>query len=125
MKKNFLNCVGRSSQESGMRTGLSPSISRQSRGVVGRSTTRTRLSTLLLLSCAGFSFAQPSYQNPVIPGDNPDPSIIRVRKDFWATSTSSEWAPQFQLYHSSDLINWALTGVVFQHRPEWAAGNFW
>ena len=65
------------------------------------------------------------YENPVIPGDHPDPSIIRVGKDFWATATSSEWGPQFQLLHSKDLVNWDLTGVVFPHRPVWAKGNFW
>ena len=68
---------------------------------------------------------QVSYQNPVIPGDHPDPSVIRVGADFWATSTSSEWGPQFPLLHSKDLVNWELAGVVFPHRPEWAVGNFW
>ena len=65
------------------------------------------------------------YENPVVPGDHPDPSIIRVGRDYWATATSSEWGPQFQLLHSTDLVNWKVTGVVFPHRPEWAVGNFW
>jgi beta-xylosidase len=69
--------------------------------------------------------AETQYQNPVIPGDNPDPSIIRVGKDFWATSTSSEWGPQFSLLHSTDLVNWENTGPVFPHRPAWAVANFW
>jgi beta-xylosidase len=65
------------------------------------------------------------YQNPVISGDHPDPSIIRVGHDYWATATSSEWGPEFQLLHSTDLVNWRVEGVVFPHRPAWAAGNFW
>jgi beta-xylosidase len=65
------------------------------------------------------------YQNPVIAGDFPDPSVIHVGKDFWATATSSEWGPQFPLLHSVDLVNWELTGPVFAHRPDWAVGNFW
>lgn len=65
------------------------------------------------------------YMNPVLPGDHPDPSIIRVGKDFWATSTSSEWGPQFMLQHSTDLVNWEAVGPVFPHRPAWAAANFW
>ncbi|HZV36260.1 MAG TPA: family 43 glycosylhydrolase [Verrucomicrobiae bacterium] len=65
------------------------------------------------------------YRNPVIPGDHPDPSIIRVGKDYWATSTSSEWGPQFPILHSRDLVNWEQMGVVFEHRPAWASGNFW
>ena len=65
------------------------------------------------------------YTNPVIPGDHPDPSIIRVGKDYWATATSSEWGPEFPLLHSTDLVNWEQTGAVFPHRPFWAVGNFW
>lgn len=69
--------------------------------------------------------AEEFYQNPVIPGDHPDPSIIRTGHDFWATSTSSEWGPEFPLLHSTDLVNWELTGFVFPHRPRWAVANFW
>ena len=31
-----------------------------------------------------------AYNNPVLPGDYPDPSVIRVGRDYWATATSSE-----------------------------------
>ncbi|HZI30959.1 MAG TPA: family 43 glycosylhydrolase [Candidatus Binatia bacterium] len=80
----------------------------------------------MTLAGATLSPAAPVYyQNPVIPGDHPDPSIIRVGNDFWATCTSSEWGPQFPLLHSTDLVNWELTGPVFPHRPDWAVGNFW
>ena len=71
------------------------------------------------------SGAEVFYENPVIPGDHPDPSLIRVGKDYWATATSSEWGPQFPLLHSTDLVNWEQTGEVFAHRPNWAVGNFW
>lgn len=80
---------------------------------------------VMFLSAAWSSAAPVYYQNPVIPGDHPDPSIIRVGNDFWATCTSSEWGPQFPLLHSKDLVNWELTGAVFPHRPKWAVGNFW
>jgi beta-xylosidase len=65
------------------------------------------------------------YNNPVIPGDFPDPSIIRVGSEFWATATSSEWGPQFPLLHSTNLVDWELVGSVFEHRPDWAIANFW
>src|SRR5436190_7147765 len=65
------------------------------------------------------------YNNPVLAGDYPDPSIIRVGKDFWATATSSEWGPQFPVLHSRDLVNWKIIGAVFLKRPAWAVGNFW
>jgi len=66
-----------------------------------------------------------TYQNPVIRGDHPDPSIIRVGKDYWASCTSSAWGPMFPLLHSRDLVNWEQTGAVLPHRPDWAIGDFW
>jgi beta-xylosidase len=79
----------------------------------------------LVLVLARTAPAQAMYQNPVIAGDHPDPSIIRVCKDYWASSTASAWGPLFPLLRSTDLVNWELTGAVLPHRPDWAAGDFW
>lgn len=68
---------------------------------------------------------QVTYSNPVRAGDYPDPSVIRVGHDYWATATTSDWAPLFPLLHSSDLVNWGHLGNVFSKPPEWASGNFW
>ena len=65
------------------------------------------------------------FQNPVRAGDFPDPSVIRVGRDYWATATSSEWAPHFPLLHSRDLVNWEIKGHVFPSAPAWAKSNFW
>ena len=35
--------------------------------------------------------------NPALPGDNPDPSVIRVGNVYYATSTTNEWAPYFTI----------------------------
>lgn len=84
------------------------------------------LATLVVVSVFSAAAKRPiSYRNPVLAGDYPDPSIIRVGRDFWATATSSEWGPQFPLLHSRDLVNWEIAGVVFNKRPAWAVGNFW
>ncbi|MGI9067850.1 MAG: family 43 glycosylhydrolase [Pyrinomonadaceae bacterium] len=82
---------------------------------------------MLLFMAAVTVAAQPSaaYKNPVAPGDYPDPSVIRVGRDYWATATSSEWGPEFPLLHSQDLVNWTIAGVVFTKRPSWSVGNFW
>src|SRR5688500_7627889 len=69
--------------------------------------------------------ATETFRNPVIAGDYPDPSVIRVRNEYWGTATSSEWGPPFPLLRSSDLVNWEIVGSVFEHRPDWAVGNFW
>jgi xylan 1,4-beta-xylosidase len=66
-----------------------------------------------------------AYTNPAVAGDYPDPSVIRVGRDYWATATSSEWAPEFPILHSRDLVNWRIVGAVFQQRPAWSVGNYW
>jgi beta-xylosidase len=90
------------------------------------------LSAILILLGAGLSVpAQPrehksaTYTNPVLAGDYPDPSVIRVGKDYYATATSSEWAPEFPILHSRDLVNWTIVGSVFPTRPAWSVGNYW
>lgn len=50
------------------------------------------------------------FRNPVLPGFQPDPSIVRVGEDFYlVTSTFSFW-PGLPVYHSRDLVNWRLVG---------------
>jgi xylan 1,4-beta-xylosidase len=62
----------------------------------------------------------------VFPGDFPDPTIVEIDGVFWASATSSEWAPFFPLLRSENLIDWELTGYVFpDHAPEWVSGSFW
>ncbi len=81
------------------------------------------------LLSASLYFGTPSfganYSNPVLAGDYPDPSVIRVGGEYWATATTSEWAPLFPLLRSTDLVNWEHAGNVFERRPDWAVGNFW
>ncbi|HTG38521.1 glycoside hydrolase family 43 protein [Sphingomonas sp.] len=46
--------------------------------------------------------------NPVLPGFNPDPSILRVGDDFYIATSTFEWYPGVQIHHSRDLVNWRL-----------------
>ena len=65
------------------------------------------------------------YENPTIAGDHPDPSVIRVGSEYWATTTSGTWEPEFPLFRSSNLLNWKVSSAVFQKRPDWAESDFW
>ncbi len=57
-----------------------------------------------------------SLINPIIPGWNPDPTIVRVGKDFFiATSTFETW-PGNPIYHSRNLVDWELIGHAL-NRP--------
>jgi xylan 1,4-beta-xylosidase len=51
-------------------------------------------------------------RNPVIPGFNPDPSIVRVGSDYFIATSTFEWLPAVQLFHSTDLQDWQLVGHV-------------
>ncbi len=66
-----------------------------------------------------------TYSNPVIPGDFPDPSVIRAGTDYYAAATTGDWAPHFQILHSRDLVNWEIAGAVLSETPVWAKGDFW
>lgn len=66
-----------------------------------------------------------SYTNPVLAGDYPDPSVIRVGRDYWATATTSQWGPVFPILHSRDLVNWKTVGAAMMKRPAWSNGSYW
>lgn len=46
--------------------------------------------------------------NPILRGFNPDPSICRVKDDFYIAVSTFEWYPGVQIYHSRDLVNWRI-----------------
>ena len=49
-----------------------------------------------------------SIRNPILPGFNPDPSIVRVGDDYYIATSTFEWFPGVQIHHSRDLVNWRL-----------------
>ena len=50
------------------------------------------------------------YQNPILPGFHPDPSICRVGDDFYLVTSSFEYFPGLPIYHSRDLVHWEQIG---------------
>jgi xylan 1,4-beta-xylosidase len=54
-----------------------------------------------------FAFAQDAvYRNPIMGGDHPDGSPIRVGNDYYLTHSSFDYAPGLIIWHSRDLVNW-------------------
>lgn len=49
-----------------------------------------------------------SFQNPILPGFSPDPSICRAGDDYYLVNSSFIWFPAIPIYHSKDLVNWKL-----------------
>jgi beta-xylosidase len=50
--------------------------------------------------------------NLIIPGFNPDPSVVQVGDDYYLATSSFEYRPGVPVYHSRDLANWELIGHV-------------
>lgn len=46
------------------------------------------------------------YQNPIMDGDYPDPSILRDGHDYYMTHSSGVYRPGLHIWHSRDLVNW-------------------
>lgn len=52
------------------------------------------------------------YPNPLIPGFNPDPSVVRVGDDFYLATSTFEYLPGIPIYHSRDFVEWTRIGHV-------------
>jgi xylan 1,4-beta-xylosidase len=63
-----------------------------------------------------------TYRNPILGGDHPDASPIRVGDDFYLTHSSFDYAPGLLIWHSRDLINWrpVAAGLPRYHGSVWA-----
>ena len=56
------------------------------------------------------------YQNPIISGYNPDPSICRVGDDFYLVNSTFEFYPGVPVYHSKNLVNWELINYCLKDK---------
>jgi xylan 1,4-beta-xylosidase len=50
--------------------------------------------------------AQSRFENPVLSGFHPDPSILRVGEDYYLATSTFEWFPGVRIHHSRDLVYW-------------------
>ena len=90
----------------------------------------SKLSLSLLLAVGLCVLAAPAPASaagsPVLPGEYPDPSVVRHDGRYVATATSDRWAPVLPVLLSTDLISWRQAGWVYQRAPRWATGRrFW
>jgi len=54
-------------------------------------------------------------RNPILPGFNPDTSIVRVGDDYYIATSTFEWYPGVQIHRSRDLISLAIAS--FSNEP--------
>ncbi|PXY01223.1 glycoside hydrolase family 43 protein [Marinifilum breve] len=67
------------------------------------------LSVLILISSNLFA-QQNTFENPILKGGYPDPSICRVGDDYYMVNSTFEYFPALPIHHSKDLVNWELIG---------------
>lgn len=59
-----------------------------------------------------------TYQNPIIPGFYPDPSICRVGEDYYLVNSSFDFFPGIPLWHSTNLVEWEQLGHVLTRESQ-------
>lgn len=59
-----------------------------------------------------------SYQNPVIRGFYPDPSICRVGDDYYLVTSTFGFFPAVPVFHSKDLVNWEQIGYALSRKSQ-------
>ncbi len=59
----------------------------------------------------------PVYENPILPGFYPDPSITRVDNDYYLINSTFAYYPGIPVFHSRDLVHWKQIGNAID-RPD-------
>ena len=49
-----------------------------------------------------------------MPGDHPDPTILKDGADYYMTFSSFQLYPGVVIWHSRDLVNWAPIGAALR-----------
>ncbi|WP_290790016.1 glycoside hydrolase 43 family protein [Flavihumibacter sp. UBA7668] len=57
--------------------------------------------------------AKTSATNPIIFADVPDPSMIRVGKNYYMSSTTMHMSPGIPIMKSTDLVNWKIINYAY------------
>lgn len=50
------------------------------------------------------------FQNPIVAGDHPDPTILKDGENYYMTFSSFYSYPGLIIWHSTDLVNWTPVG---------------
>src|SRR5699024_765468 len=53
-----------------------------------------------------------TFQNPILPGFYPDPSICRVNDDYYLVTSTFSYYPGVPIFHSKNLVDWEQIGHV-------------
>jgi len=54
------------------------------------------------------------FLNPVLPGDHPDPNVLKDGDDYYLSYSSFDYYPGIVIWHSKDLVNWTPIGPALR-----------
>ncbi len=54
------------------------------------------------------------FINPILPGDHPDPNVLKDGDDYYLSYSSFDYYPGIILWHSRDLVNWIPIGPALK-----------
>jgi xylan 1,4-beta-xylosidase len=58
------------------------------------------------------------YENPVLPGFHPDPTICRVGETFYLATSTFEYVPGVPIYRSANLVDWEPVGHALDRESQ-------
>jgi xylan 1,4-beta-xylosidase len=76
------------------------------------------IAVIIVLSLQSMMYGQVKYQNPILPGFYPDPSICRVNNDYYMVNSSFGYFPGVPIFHSTNLVNWEQIGYVLDREEQ-------
>jgi beta-xylosidase len=91
----------------------------------GALATATEASAASPTGSAAAAPSGPTYQNPVLQSDFPDPSVLHAGDAYYAYATNGSGA-NVQRAKSTDLVHWQMLGDAMPSLPSWAqlGGSF-
>jgi len=78
----------------------------------GKTAAASRVRAMEGSDSSGYYNEVRTYVNPVLPGDHPDPTLLRVGDDFYHCGSSFHFTPYLPVYHSKDLVHWEVISRV-------------
>jgi alpha-N-arabinofuranosidase len=72
---------------------------------------------LILTSGCTEKYAE-TFENPIISGSYPDPSICRVGNDYYLVNSSFEYFPGVPIFNSRDLVHWQQIGYCLTRKSQ-------
>lgn len=70
-------------------------------------------------------------ENPILRGFNPDACVCQVGEDYYIATSTFEWWPGVEIYHSRNLVNWDLVSNPLTRlkqmdlRGNYDSGSIW